>query len=61
MTPETEKAYRAWRTAADTVDMRPNRSFTPAQQERQQARIRRLKERFDRLLCEEKGVPYFAD
>lgn len=61
MTAETEKAYRAWRTAANTVDMRPNRATTPGQEERKQARIRRLKARYERLLCEEKGVPHFAD
>lgn len=61
MTPETEKAYRAWRIAADTVDMRANRATTPGQEERKQERIRRLKARYERLLCEEKGIPYHAD
>lgn len=54
MTTETEKAYRAWRIAADTVDMRPNRQSTPAQDERKQAKIRRLKERYESLLASER-------
>lgn len=54
MKPATERAYRAWLRAANTEG--PRRSH-PVDDERRQARIVRLKVKYETLLLAEKQAP----
>jgi len=57
MTAETEKAYRAWRLACQREEEKTfrQRQVTPGQMEKVDARIRRLKAKYEELLEKEKA------
>jgi hypothetical protein len=56
----TEKAYSAYRRACDAAESRAlrNRPEHISDFNRRNARIAALKEKYERLLCAEKGRPY---
>ena len=52
MTPKVERAWRAWQRAANKVTI-SNRPYTKAQLDKEQARIVRLKTKYEEALVPE--------
>jgi len=59
VSPKTLAAYQAWRKAANAGYL--PRVSRPSDMARTDAKIHRLKQRYERALCAEKGRPYTPD